>query len=128
MARRDTEATALGSIALLADKPVKLNSPKLQSTVPGTDNDPVYLALTYCFDLMRRMEYIFKATESFALQGDPELARAIEVDNETLNAADLTWKQRAERAQGIMIRLYEEVGDRHDALLRRVAYGGGTQS
>ena len=112
---------ALGSLSLVGDKPVKTFSPKLQSTEPGTDNDPLYLALTYCFDMMRRMEYIFIATKGFALQGDPELARQIRADNRILNEDGPTWKQRAEAAETIMLTLFGKIETEHNDLLNQVA-------
>lgn len=122
MSNGDGTAKALGTISLIADTPPKLQSPKLQSTEPGYgDNDPVYLALTYCFDLMRRMEYVFKATKAFALSADPELAREIQADNEAINRDGLTWKERSGKAEEIMIRLYTEVGEEHERLLKKSA-------
>ena len=124
MSNEKSSDTALGAMSLLADRPIKQLSPKLQSTRSTNrydPNDPVYLALTYCFDLMRRMEYLFKATKGFALSADPQLAREIQRDNATLNQDGLTWQRRSELAEEIMVRLYGEIGDEHAKLLKEVA-------
>lgn len=128
MSNGATTARVLGTISLIGDRPVKLNSPKLQSTEPGTDNDLIWLVATYCFDLQRRMEYVFKAAEDFAIHADPDLAREIQADSRSLNEEGLSWKQRAQRAEAIMIRLYNEVETRHETLLRDVAEGGPQSS
>ncbi|MGZ8415298.1 MAG: hypothetical protein ACXW61_12510 [Gemmatirosa sp.] len=96
---------------------------------PGRPGGPVkvgteeafYLLATYCFDLQRKMEYLYKATRAFAPFGDPVIARQLLADERHINAPGLTWKQRALRAEARMLDLQREIGLEHRRLLEQVA-------
>ena len=87
---------------------------------PGTD-EGFYMLATYCFDLQRKMEYLYKVTRAFALQGDPALARQLLEDERQINGGKLSWKERALRAEARMLELQEEIGAEHRQLVKRVA-------
>lgn len=82
-----------------------------------------YLLATYCFDLQRKMEYLYKATRAFGPLGDPAVARQLLEDERRVNAPGITWKQRALRAEARMLELQREIGREHLELLRSVASG-----
>lgn len=100
-------------------------SPSAPAT-PGSE-EAFYLLATFCFDLQRKMEYLFKTTRAFGEQGDAELARDLLADQLYINEPGLTWKQRAFRAEARMLELRREIGDDHRDLLKRVARGEGTE-
>jgi hypothetical protein len=84
----------------------------------------------FCFDAARKMEYIYKATRRFAEEADPALARQILADNEAVQKAGGpkgSWKPTAEALEKIVLRLYNEIGQEHDRLLRQVAASGRTE-
>jgi hypothetical protein len=114
---------ALGSVCLIMDRPITMPKRKLDVLRPGSD-ESYYMLAAYCFDAARKMEYVFKALKPFAERGDPNLAKEIKDHNDQLNAPGLTWEQRANLAESIMIDLFGQIGAEHNALLNKVA---GTQ-
>lgn len=110
---------ALGDIAIISEKVVTRTKSKL--TIPLHSDEFLYMLATFCFDLSRRMDYLWKATKGFAGQTSQELAREVLKDSEAINAPDLLWKQRAERAEQIMLRLAAEIGEEHDRAVREAA-------
>jgi hypothetical protein len=102
------------------------------STTPPPPDGPVrpnteegfFLLATYCFDLERKMEYLYRATRAFALKGDPALARELLADQESFNVDGLTWKERAKRSEARLRELQRQIGPEHERLLRQVAAGG----
>jgi hypothetical protein len=115
---------ALGSVAHACDRIPRLQSPKLSSVKPGS-TESYYMLATFCFDAARKMEYVFKALRPFAERGDPDLAREIKSHNDHINAADLTWEERARRAESVMLELFAQIGEDHEDVLNRVARGRG---
>jgi hypothetical protein len=91
------------------------------STVKPGSEEAFYLLATYCFDIQRKLECMFKATRAFARKGDPRLARQLLHDERRINAPGLTWKQRALRAEARMLELQREIGREHLRLLIEVA-------
>jgi len=120
-----SEETALGSICLLIDSVQHTRNPKLASVEPGSVKG-FYMLAALCFDAARKMEYMFKATRQFAEAADPALAREVLNDNEAVKKAagrDGDWQKTAEALETIVLRLYNQVGEDHDRLLRRIAAG-----
>ena len=101
-----------GGTTAVPDGPVK----------PNTE-EGFYLLATFCFDLERKMEYLYRATRTFALKGDPQLARELLADQESFNIDGLTWKERAQRSEARLRELQRQVGPEHERLLREVAKG-----
>jgi hypothetical protein len=122
MPETDFEAVerALGSVCYAADRIPRLMSPKLTSVKAGS-NESYYMLATFCFDAARKMEYVFKALRPFAEGGDPDLAREIKRHNDDINAPDLTWEERARRAESIMLELFGEIGEDHEDVLNEAA-------
>jgi hypothetical protein len=118
----DEIKATLGALCGLGDTPVRRLSPKLNSVEPGSV-EAFYMVATFCFDLQRKLEYMCKATLEYESRMDSGLAREILADNEALQAEGLSWKQRAELAEEIMLRLYREVGPQHEKGLQRAAKG-----
>jgi len=110
---------ALGNLAMIGERVTKGRTSKLD-TVRSRDEFDFMLA-TFCFDMARRLNYIFKATRGFAASADEALAGEVFADNERINADGLTWEQRARVAEEIMIRLTGEIEGEHDALIRQAA-------
>jgi hypothetical protein len=129
---------ALGTIALAADdvtctdhnSPAAFRLPLAQMF----EEDPlkrgkavlkpeeaVYILATFCFDLTRKMEYIYKALAPYALQADPALAREIFNDNEEMNRAKLSgWKAAAETGQRLIHDIWHQVHEHHETAFRMV--------
>ncbi len=110
----------LGDIAIAGNVPVKHESDKLASVQPNSE-EGFYMLATYCFDLQRKMEYLFKATQEYAGQARPALAKQIKAHNDSIHADGISWQERAKRAQAAMIQLYLEVRADHEKALSGAA-------
>ena len=115
-----SQESALGGACLAFDWIQIKNKSKLDSVTPGSV-EAYYMLAAYVFDLVRKHEYVFKATREFALRADPKLAAEIKRDNESLDALSGKWEAAARKAEEIMLRLYREVGEEHERLLNQVA-------
>ena len=111
-------------------------SPKLQSVEPD-QSEAYYLLATYCFDLQRKMQYLYRILNRVARrvadQGlEDEQLRAISkellADEEKLNGPGMTWRQRAEGMERRMIELHAMIEKDREELLRRFAGGGSGPS
>lgn len=95
----------------------KGKSDKLKSVEVGSE-ESVYMALTFCFDLYRRLLYMAKPAVALREYIPTDLAREILKDDEAIDAHD-KWSERAIEAQKIMLRLHKELsGDWEEALER----------
>jgi hypothetical protein len=127
--------TALGTIALAADDVTctdhaspaafKLPLEQMFDTATGRPTeDALYILATFCFDLTRKMEYIYKALAPYALHADLELAEEIFKDNERMNEAkksgDDRWKKAAETGQAIIHDIWHQVHEHHETAFRMV--------
>lgn len=132
-----TTEGALGDIAIAVNDQSMHEGRKLHSVGlndrPSADTvtkdqllDAIYMLATYAFDHQRKLDYIFKATRGFGGLATPELGVEIANDNARLYNPDPghNWYERARIAEEIMIRLYREVRDEHEYLLRRTARMG----
>ena len=91
---------------------------------PGSE-DAFYMLAAYCFDLQRKMEYLYLVTRPYGESGDPDAAEERLADQLYINEPGLSWKQRAFRAEARMLELRRRIGDDHRELLRRVAKRAG---
>jgi hypothetical protein len=115
---------ALGNLALMADQSVKQQSPKLSLPQLEELDEVTAMLVTYAFDLARRMEYLYLATKEFGLEGSPELARRLKDEGAHLNEGTvdtIPWRERARRAQQLLLKLHAEIADAHHRLLEDVA-------
>ena len=111
-------------LGVLPDQGVpKKDSDKLAKLNVGEPEFQFMLA-TYCFNLSRRLQYLAKAAAPFAANMPPELAREILADNEQINEEGISWKERAHRAEKIMLRLQRENGDKWDKTVKAAANRG----
>ena len=110
---------ALADIAIISELTVKHPTNKLDISLHS--DDFLYMLATFCFDLARRQDYLWKATRGFAEQASPELAKEVLEDNERINEEGLSWKQRAERAHEIMFKRTDEIHMEHAAAIRKAA-------
>lgn len=117
---RESLETAIRNIAITSEKTVTWDSPKLESVRIGSD-EAYYMLAAFCFDLSRKVNYLFRATRDFAPEADPELAQLLIEDNEAINESGLTWEERARRAEAIMRRSARELGEQHAHVLNEVA-------
>lgn len=117
---RESIETAVGNIAIISEKSTTRKSKKLKSVKIGSD-EAYYMLAAFCFDLSRKLNYLFRATQEFAPKADPELAQLFMEDNEAINEDGLTWEERAQRAEAIMLRSVGELGEQHERVLREVA-------
>ena len=112
--------TAIGNLAVTTERSVTRMTQKLDSVSVGSP-ESYYMLAAFCFDLSRKVNYMFRATRDFALQADPELAQLMIEDNNAINQEGLTWEQRARIAEQIMLRSVAELGDQHERALQAVA-------
>jgi hypothetical protein len=123
MPETDLEAVkgALGNLCIIVDGSQQHETRKLDSVEPGSV-EAYYMVAAFCFDLARKLDYVFKATKAFADHADGDLAREVKADYDVLYDRRVkTWKERAERAEEVLLRLYDEVAKDHDRLLERAA-------
>lgn len=106
-ADRASMEAVLGTLSVLGSGPVKGFTDKLKSVKGPKDPEAFYLVATYCFDLMRRLEYLIKVARPFSDQVPPELAARFASDSDSINAPD-TWQGRAEAAEKVMLDLWKE--------------------
>src|SRR4051812_13965060 len=93
---------------------------KLDSVEIGSP-DSVYMVAAFCFDLFRRMQYMYRLAQPFDDLIPPETAREILADHDSMNADGLSWRERAERAETIMLRLHGELAQDWEQNLRQRA-------
>lgn len=93
---------------------------KLESVEVGSA-DSVYMVAAFCFDAMRRLQYMYKLARPLADQIPPDIAQEILADHDEINADGLTWRQRAEAAERIMLRLHGELANEWENNLRHAA-------
>ena len=78
---------SLTSRARTSNVPTK-RTPKLASVAPNSE-EGFYLLATYCFDLTRKMKYLFDATKDFGAFADPAFkARAFQA-TDAINSPNL---------------------------------------
>jgi hypothetical protein len=112
---------ALGDVCIIVDGNLHQRSPKLSSVEPGSA-EAFYMVAAFCFDLSRKLDYIFKATRRFAREGytDADIAREVREDNQTLyGSRDRSWRELAEESEKIMLRLFREIDEEHRRLLEQ---------
>jgi len=98
---------------------------KLASVEVGSP-DSVYMVAAFCFDVMRRLQYMYKLARPFAYQIPPDVAQEILADHDAINADGLSWRERAEAAEQIMLRLHGELADQWEHNLRQAAGQGAS--
>jgi hypothetical protein len=103
---------ALGNLYMAMNRPLTHFSPKLQPA--DTPEEQLALAIAYCFDLQRKLEYACHALEAFAEYGDPELAQQLRKDDEELCDRSLTWEQRKHIAHRIMLEIFGAIHEKHE--------------
>jgi hypothetical protein len=111
---------AVGNIGIVCEQSTSVKRSKLSSVKIGSD-DSYYMLAAFCFDLSRKVNYLFRAAREFAPEADPELARQLLEDNEAINADGLSWEQRARNAEAILMRTVNELSDDHVRVLLQVA-------
>jgi hypothetical protein len=92
---------------------------KLASVEVGSP-DSVYMVATFCFDLHRRLQYMAKITRTLAEHIPSDIAREMLADDEAIKAG-AGWRERAEAAERIMLRLHGELSEDWERELRRAA-------
>jgi len=110
---------ALGNLYMVMNRPVTHHSPKIQDA--QTPEEQLALAITYCFDIQRKLEYACHALEEFADYGDPELAQQLRKDDEELCDTAINWEQRKEIAHRIMLEVYAAIFEKHEYTVKESA-------
>jgi hypothetical protein len=102
---------ALGNLYMVMNRPITHLSPKIQDA--QTPEEQLALAITYCFDIQRKLEYACHALEAFADYGDPELAQQLRTDDEELCDRSISWEQRKHIAHRIMLEVFGAIHEKH---------------
>lgn len=116
-------AQTLGNLYLIINRPVTHQSPKIHPA--DTRKERLALAITYCFDIQRKLEYACYVLQQFAPFADPELARQLLKDDEELCRPKLSWTKREKVAHRIMLEVYGAIHDAHDKAVRDKAKRAG---
>jgi hypothetical protein len=103
---------ALGNLYMAMNRPITHLSPKIQPA--DTPEEQLALAIAYCFDIQRKLEYACHALEAFADYGDPELAQQLRQDDAELCDPDIDWEQRKQIAHRIMLEIYGAIHEKHE--------------
>ena len=103
---------ALGNLYMALNRPLTHLSPKLQPA--NTPEEQLALAVAYCFDLQRKLEYACHALEDFADHADPELANQLLKDDEELCNRNIGWEQRKQIAHRIMLEVAGAIHEKHE--------------
>lgn len=113
---------ALGSICLIADSIPRKTAPKL-TMEPGS-KEGFYMLAAYCFNLARKMEYVFKATREFGREADPALARDIKrIGDAIYGDPKSSWQEIAKKEEGALLDVFKEIEAEHERLLNAAAGG-----
>src|ERR1051326_730099 len=102
---------ALGNLYMAMNRPLTHLSPKIQTA--DTPEEQLALAIAYCFDIPRKLEYACHALEAFADYADPELAQQLQKDDDELCDRSLSWEQRKRVAHRIMLEVYGAIHEKH---------------
>jgi hypothetical protein len=103
---------ALGNLYMAMNRPLTHLSPKIQPA--DTPAEQLALAIAYCFDLQRKLEYACHALEAFADYADPELAQQLRKDDEELCDRNINWEQRKQIAHRIMLEVAGAIHEKHE--------------
>jgi hypothetical protein len=107
---------ALGSICIIADSIPRKTAPKL-TMEPGS-KEGFYMLAAYCFNLARKMEYVFKATREFGREADPTLARDIKTTgDEIYGNPKSSWQEIAKKEEEALLRVFRDIEAEHERLL-----------
>jgi hypothetical protein len=110
---------ALGNICILADTWPKRKTKKLRDLDPKSP-EAFYMLATICFDLARKMEYLSEVTFGFGENADRKVARDMYNDYERINKEGLSWEERANIVEGIVLERYGKYESRYDKLVDRI--------
>ena len=111
---------ALGTICVIADSIPRRKSRKL--TVEPGSKEGFYMLAAYCFNLARKMEYVFKATREFGREADPTIARDLKAAAEAIYGnPKSSWQEIAEREEEALLRVFGDIEAEHDRLLDAAA-------
>jgi hypothetical protein len=103
-----TIEAVLGTLSAGTTPPPKGLTEKLASVKVG-EPESFYMLATYCFDLSRKLQYLSKAARPFMEHIPADLEQEIEKDTQQINGPNMSWKDRAEVAEKIMLRLHDEL-------------------
>jgi hypothetical protein len=92
----------------------------LEKHFDPAESEGFYMLAAYCFDISRKLWYVFQATKQYALEADRDLARQILADDERLEA-EATWEGRAKTAERILRDQWHHWGVARNVLLREAA-------
>jgi hypothetical protein len=97
----------LGNVCIATSSNPTRKTPKLRAARPGSE-EAYYMLAAFCFDLTRKVKYIFDATKEFGIYADPAFKQRALAATEAINDSSLTtWKQRAELAETLMHEMYD---------------------
>src|SRR5262245_65976048 len=101
------------------NRAVTHQSAKMQDA--QTQEEQLALAISYCFDIQRKLEYACHALEAFAEYGDPELAHQLRKDDEELCNTAINWEQRKHIAHRIMLEVSAAIHEKHESNIKEHA-------
>jgi hypothetical protein len=111
--------SALGALCVLSEGSVHKLRPKLEGVDPNTP-EAFYMLAAFCFDLSRKLDYIFLAMRRFAEETHPAFARRVLSDNGEAYG-DPDWEATARRTEEVFLRVLREIHEEHERLLARLA-------
>jgi hypothetical protein len=117
---------ALGLVCLAPDGSHHVIGPKLATLnldrVEPNAREAIYMLAAFCFDLSRKMDYIFLALKAYAekpFESDESraLARRIRDDYRAVYKPDASWEQAARVTEDVLRGVLKVVLEEHQRLL-----------
>jgi TPP-dependent indolepyruvate ferredoxin oxidoreductase alpha subunit len=96
--------------------------PKLKTVNPNSP-EAFYMLAAFCFDLSRKLDYVFLALRRFCegAHTDKRFARRVLRENEEVYRSRDSWEQAARDTEKVFLRVMREIRNDHQRLLKRMA-------
>ncbi|MBW3552510.1 MAG: hypothetical protein KY466_03315 [Gemmatimonadetes bacterium] len=110
---------AIGTLCFIQDGPITGQRNKLKAVMEDGELDldrAVWMALAFCFDLVRRCEYSYLALRPFGKYADREIVSRMSEENQRLADLGQDYRALAKALEKMIITLAKETVDDHNAL------------
>ena len=110
---------ALGTLCIVVEGSEHKKRGKLESVRMNT-LDTFYMPAAFCFDLSRKMDYIYLAMREFVEDANTDIAKRVLNDNGKAYKDNLTWEESAQETERVFLNVLREIHDEHERLLARL--------
>jgi hypothetical protein len=112
--------SALGTLCICVEGSQHEKTDKLDS-VDMDSRETFYMPAAFCFDISRKLDYIFMTMRPFADDADRGIARRVLSDNEKAYKRGMRWEEAARTTERVFLKVLREMHDEHEQLLREAA-------